>query len=256
MTGWADLEHELDLWNVLGRQATFWWRDDDAISQTPALERLLAMACVEGVPVALAVIPLRADANLQHLLREPSVTALQHGYAHENHAGPESKKCELGGDRPLTRTLHELRQGQDRLARLFGDRFLAILVPPWNRIDPAVTAELASLGFWGLSRYTPRESTHAASGLVQVNTHVDPIAWRRDRSFLGTGAAIDLVLAHLRGRRNGDVDAAEPTGLLTHHRDHDEACWRFLGTFLERTVAHPASSWLGAGQAFGVTCAR
>ncbi len=256
MSSWDDLEHELDLWAASGRRATFWWRDDDAVSQTPALERLLALARAQDVPLSLAVIPRGADAKLSHLLREQSVTVLQHGYAHENHAGPDGKKCELGGDRPLSRTLDELHQGQDRLVRLFGDRFLTILVPPWNRIDPAVTVELAALGFFGLSRYTPRKGTHAASGLLEVNTHVDPIAWRRDRSFLGTGPAIDLVIAHLRGRRNGEVDPGEPTGLLTHHRDHDEPCWRFLGKLLERTAAHPASAWLGAGAAFCVTCAR
>ena len=43
MTGWADLDAELDRWKAAGRAATLWWRDDDATRPTPALDRLLAL---------------------------------------------------------------------------------------------------------------------------------------------------------------------------------------------------------------------
>ena len=45
MTGWDRLSIELDAWSAAGRAAEFWWRDDDAIDTTPALDRLLSLSC-------------------------------------------------------------------------------------------------------------------------------------------------------------------------------------------------------------------
>src|SRR5216684_8019215 len=63
---WLDLERELDAWRAAGRSATLWWRDDDAVRPTPALDRLLAIAA--GVPLALAVIPGPTGAPLAERL--------------------------------------------------------------------------------------------------------------------------------------------------------------------------------------------
>ena len=41
MTSWADLGAELGQWAAEGREATLWWRDDDAIEPTPALDRMI-----------------------------------------------------------------------------------------------------------------------------------------------------------------------------------------------------------------------
>src|SRR5690348_3297413 len=65
-SGWADLETELDIWHAANRAARFWWRDDDAVTWTPALQRLLALA--EDVPIGLAVIPGEARAELARSL--------------------------------------------------------------------------------------------------------------------------------------------------------------------------------------------
>ena len=85
---WQWLRHELDRWAEQNRQAAFWWRDDDAVAPTPALERLLALHHRQGVPLALATIPKGADSALADRLElHPGIAVLQHGYAHENHAG-------------------------------------------------------------------------------------------------------------------------------------------------------------------------
>ena len=71
---WEALTLELDLWAAEGRTATFWWRDDDAIAPTPALDRLRACASAAGIPIALAVIPAKATPELAAELRDwPSV---------------------------------------------------------------------------------------------------------------------------------------------------------------------------------------
>src|SRR5579859_2543429 len=122
-SGWAALEAELDIWQAAGRTASFWWRDDDAIAATSALDRLLGLA--EDIPVALAVIPANAEAGLgERLARTPGVAVLQHGWRHANHAPAGERKSELGSHRPLSQRLDELRLGGERLHALFGPRAL------------------------------------------------------------------------------------------------------------------------------------
>jgi len=96
-----------------------------------------------------------------------------------------------------------------------------------------------------------RASRIAASGVVQCNTHVDPIAWRDGRRFIGAERALDDVVAHLALRREGRVDADEPTGLLTHHLVFDADAWRFVGELVARTCRHAAARWMSVDEAFG-----
>lgn len=257
---WDALRAELDAWADAGRTATFWWRDDDAVEPTPALDRLCALAGAAGVPLALAVIPAHATAALARALDahpggRPGVSVIQHGWSHANHAPPGAKKTELGAERPADAVLAELAAGRERLAALFGGRFVAALAPPWNRIAPAVPARLPEAGLVGLSTHAARGP--ARPGLTQVNTHLDPVDWHGAgaapggaRAFLGDAAALAPALAHLAARRAGTADPDEPTGLLTHHLVMDEATWTFAERFLTVTRAHPAARWLDAPALF------
>jgi peptidoglycan/xylan/chitin deacetylase (PgdA/CDA1 family) len=238
MTGWQDLDAELGAWRDAGRVATFWWRDDDAIEPTPALDRLLALGRKHDVPLILAVIPGKATPALaKRLEHETSVSVVQHGWTHTNHSGPGRAKAELAADRPISFMIGELARGALALDRLFGRNWTRALVPPYNRIAASLASALPMAGYIGLSTYGPRRP--AAPAISIVNTHVDIIDWT-PRAFLGDSAALDLVIRHLRARREGRVDAAEPTGLLTHHLAHDEGCWSFIDTWLGRVRAHPA----------------
>jgi hypothetical protein len=245
------LERELDAWHAQRRRATFWLRDDDACGDTPALRRLLTLANEHAVPVAIAAIPAALDATLVDALRFcDAAMIVQHGYAHRNHASARERSAELGDGRSVDARLAELRRGCARLVAEFGDRFAPILVPPWNRAGDALLPSLASAGFAGLSRFGPRAAVDAAPGLRQVNTHVDPIAWRRDRTFIGADAGLERLVAHLRARRENACDADEPTGLLTHHLAFDDAAWAFVDASLAHTRGHPAAAWLDVGHAF------
>jgi hypothetical protein len=242
---WWRLEQELDAWAALGRQATLWWRDDDACRDSPALQRLLQLAGEHDVPVAIAAIPFALEPSLIAAVEScAKATVVQHGYAHRNHAPPGERSAELGAHRPAEVVAAELATGTDILERGFGERFAAVLVPPWNRIDEAVTAQLAATRFRCLSTFGPRLAAQAAAGIVQCNSHVDLIAWRRDRIFIGDDAAIDRLIEHLQARRAGNVDAGEPTGVLTHHLDFVPATWNFLGQLMARTRLHAAALWL------------
>lgn len=254
MTDWADLDRELDAWGRTGQSATLWWRDDDATTSTPALRRLFDAATTAAgrtVPLALAVIPASADPALARALHvADGVIALQHGYAHANRAAAGAKKAEFAAGRDPSVALEELRSGSQRLRDLFCDRALPVLVPPWNRVDRALIDRLDDVGIRGLSTYGPRAAKTTDAGIVLVNTHVDIVNWREERRFLGIEGCLRLAVGHLAARREGRVDASEPTGLLTHHLVHDEDAWSFLATFLQRTARHSAVRWMGARQLF------
>ena len=84
---------------------------------------------------------------------------------------------------------------------------------------------------------------------MQANCHADVVDWRGGRGFVGTERALAAVVDHLAARRKRSVDAAEPTGLLTHHAVHEESTWAFIARFIERTRRHPAVRWLAPSEA-------
>ena len=239
--GWDTLRRELDLWQAQGMTARLWLRDDDAVAPTPALERLIALARRWQAPALLAVIPVLATPQLAELLAdEPLITPCQHGYAHANHAGLREKKCELGAQRPLAKVMDDLRRGKDRLAALFGAPALPLLVPPWNRIAPDVTAALPSLGFKILSAFGP-QSAAPPPRLAQINCDLDIIDWHSGRGCVppaALNARFAAVLAEARAR------GGAPVGVLTHHLVHDAVAWSYLDTLMECIELHTAARWL------------
>ena len=156
----------------------------------------------------------------------------QDGWAHKNHAAEGQKPAELGGDRPIGTVLDDLSRGHQRLSRMFGSRFLPVVVPPWNRIADEVAARRVEAGLPGLSAFKTLETADH-----RLDAHVDPIAWRGDRGFVGWDAAADAIAAEI-ARRDAD---RTPIGILTHHRMQDEATWSFLDAFLGVAATHPAA---------------
>jgi hypothetical protein len=250
---WSELEHELDSWGAAGREATFWWRDDDARTVAAPLEKLLAVSEATETPLAIAVIPAGCEKTLaQRLSGSNLIGVLQHGFDHANHAPPGEKRTELGDHRPRDQILAQLHRGREKLTGLFAQRALPVLVPPWNRVGTGLVPALPDHGFRGISTFGPRKTPEFVSGLRTVNAHVDIVDWRGDRGFVGVAAALEQAVEHLRRRRTNSVDGTEPTGLLTHHLVLDDAGWQFTADFLERTGAHPAARWIGADALFGI----
>jgi hypothetical protein len=249
---WTDLERELETWGAGDLEATLWWRDDDAVCVTSALDALLDLAA--GTPLSIAVIPGRvaeadADALAQRLADHGAATVLQHGWMHTNHAPADAKKAELGAHRPPPTILAELTRGWQRLAALFGRIALPVLTPPWNRIAPTLPPLLHQAGYIGLSTAGPRTRREPSPGLIQVNTHADLIAWPA-HNFVGPAVALGRIVGHLAARRAGAADIAEPTGLLTHHLVQDRETAGFISRLLRVTRQHPAVRWVGAAEAF------
>jgi hypothetical protein len=251
---WCDLVNELDGWREAGQIATLWWRDDDAAMADVRLERLVSIAA--DVPISLAVIPAAADPELAEYLahrsrskRPAPIGVLQHGWRHMNHAG-DGRKSEFPPGRSPDAVVSDLAAGQARLKGLFGVSALPVLAPPWNRLDPSFLFLLAACGLTGISRVKPRRAACPVPGIREVNVHVDLVSWAGDRGFIGEAAALEGIVEHLRARRLGQLDASEPTGILTHHLVQDERTETFLRRFIAVTCKHPAARWLDAASIF------
>jgi hypothetical protein len=245
MTGTLpDAKAELERWRAEGMTLPLWWRDDDATAPTPALERLLALAERFAAPLHLAVIPQKAAPVLAERLRHArGVFVLAHGWKHVNHAPPGQKKAEFGPHRDVPLMLGEVSAGRERLLDLFGEGALPVFTPPWNRIAPQVVDKLAAVGFEALSTFTPRSSEFAAPGLLQINTHLDPVAWKAGGGLLDPRLLDAQLARELEARRTGRADNAEPYGLLTHHLVQDESTWNFTEALLDVFAASGVARW-------------
>ncbi|MGJ8625955.1 MAG: polysaccharide deacetylase family protein [Sulfitobacter sp.] len=231
MINWSPLKTELAIWRSKARALPLWWRDDDAIANTPAFQRLMVLAQDIGLPTHVAVIPKSTEQSLvTACAATPWAVPVVHGWAHENHAPEGQKKAEFGF--PRAQAVAETQSAITHLRGLFGDDLLPMFVPPWNRIDVGIVPALADQGYVALSTYTPRSNRLAAPGLVQVNTHMDPIHWRGGGGLVSPEDQIAALVKLLTDRREGRSDAAEPLGFLTHHLVHDDAIWDFTSACL------------------------
>ena len=196
-------------------------------------------------PVLLAVIPLHANCTLKQATADnESIVIAQHGYAHINHAprGQGLGAWELGLHRGEQAVMADLKQGYEILASQFENRFIAVVVPPWNRIDSNLFKPMFEFGYCGVSAFGP-SSNQVDNGLIEINCHCDPIKWKGGPRFTGEQKSIAMVCEHLQMRRTNVTRTDEPTGLLTHHLDMDEQSWQFVARLGEIITAHPAAKW-------------
>ena len=250
-SGWENLDTELSRWALMGRQADFWLRDDDATIQTPALDRLLSLVDAAGIPLALAVIPASAATGLARCL-EPlaAVSVIQHGYAHLNHENNGGKKSEFPETRSLDTVVGDLVKGRSVIADLFGRQSLPVLAPPWTRISSPAVQSLFNCGIVGLSRFQPRSSSLAATGVKQINTHIDLIAWREGKVGKAGHTVAAEIAGHLAARRTGEADLSEATGILSHHLAMDETAWKALSEVLTFLSSDNRVHWKNADSLF------
>lgn len=242
----APLLAELERWSKAEKRLCLWWRDDDAADVSPQLGRLIAIAKRYRVPLALAVIPAGATLALAERLREePDILCLQHGFRHRNEALPGERAVECGGERDTHAIVGDLLEGRTRLENLFGNGFLPVMVPPWNRIEQRVARALALHGYRGLSAFGLPDA--ALGNLPQLHADLDILRWKGGARFAGTEKLIKALLEEMEARRLG---SARPLGILTHHLDHDPEAWAFLDALLAILAAHPAIRFVHGAELF------
>lgn len=240
MSDWVPLRDALARCRTNNIAVPIWWRDDDAIEPTYALDQLSAMSQSLGVPIHLAVIPKTAQAELVTYAKDrPNLVPCIHGWSHENTAPTGLKKSEFGVPRKDGAT--DLQSAISHMNHLFERDLLSLFVPPWNRIDASFEFELKRLGYAGLSTFGPRVRT---TEFPQINTHIDPIFWRGHRGLVSPDVLISQATEILNARCEGDQDAAEPFGFLTHHLVHVPEVWEFSKAFICEILdggAYPAN---------------
>jgi hypothetical protein len=231
---WSALDDALARAHDAGYVPSFWWRDDDAVGHTPALDRLLALSRRFELPVALAAVPARIEPSLvERLADEPLATVLVHGRTHANHAPPGERKAEFGAHRPIGAMIDDARHAL-ATAGAAGLPLVPVFVPPWNRAAAEVVAALPALGYRGLSTFKDRPAALAAPGLMQVNAHLDPIAWHAGKGLADVATLVATLARAVTDRTEHRADRGEAIGLVTHHLVHDGAVWAFC----EQVVEH------------------
>lgn len=220
--------------------ALCWWRDDDAVAPSPALDRLMHLAETANAPLLIASIPMHAtEALAARLANAPAVEVAVHGYAHINQAPAGEKKAEFGAHRPLATLAAEAASGKTRIAALFGAQAVPIFVPPWNRMGDALVPALQTAGFSGYSTFAHTEPLH--SPLPRFDALIDPIDWRGSRSAV----APQTLVSHTASLIRQEV----PIGLMTHHLVHDDAIWA-LCEALVRRLSERGGRWIRASALF------
>ncbi len=227
------LDAEISRWHDDGETPHLWWRDDDAIDVTDALQRLTTMTADMGVAVLLAVIPARATDRLaNHVALYRNLAPCVHGFAHTNHEPQGVKKAELGTARPLDLVLADVAVAHERMQVLFGQHLAPVLVPPWNRMRPDLAGQLGEAGLTGFSSFG---HTLVAPGR-QANTHVDLMDWQARAGKPRDHVLAELATALATARENGHYEI----GILSHHLVHDDAAWQAV----EPLIALDGVEWV------------
>ena len=234
------LADEFALWAAADQQVRLFLRDDDAISDTPALRKLSEMCEQNTAPLLLAVIPKFADNSLAELVKQsPLLTPAVHGFAHFNHSPLGHKTCELDRFRPLDVVIGEMKTAHQKMFTLFDGYISALLVPPWNRIHDEIVPHVVHSGFTGISAHGWRSPP---TPIPTVNVHLDIMHWSggtvgRDREWIYSELCENLATARESGW--------QPIGILTHHLVHDEQAWEGLEAIFEAATASKAK-WITA----------
>lgn len=242
---WQSLREELNLWK---QPISFWWRDDDAVADTPSLQKLIATQQENRtIPLHLASIPQLLETSLPSLIKNsPNVWILQHGFSHQNYASAGERKIELGGEQNESTLRGNLSSGRETLKQRFADRYIDILVPPWNRVNVTALTAIDSLHYLALSGLGLDKNQ--SDKTARLNVHIDIINWKQ-RCFVGTDACLEKIVNQIKIRRTEPAHRHEPIGLMTHHLAHDDDCWDFLSDFLQLTTEHTGAQWMQAEQA-------
>jgi hypothetical protein len=126
-----------------------------------------------------------------------------------------------------------------------GESFRPVLVPPYNYLAPHLVGSVKSAGF----SFVSCSGDFAGLQIASRNVHVDVIDWRR-KQVAAPDRMVRGVIAALRLRRYGLVEATSPVGMITHHLVHDEPIWERTRCLLDRLAEHPAVSFPPLGEIF------
>lgn len=237
------IHDELDAWSAAGMVARFWWRDDDAVTNTVQLRRLLDIAREAKIIIAVGVIPEHADDSLVELLSHSECCVWQHGWGHHSHTSGE-----FGEDRALDMLVDNALTGARAMDRLFGvDGWQRVFVPPNHLIAMPFKALVPDLGYLGISAGV--QLTPPIDGVMEVNAEIDIMNWYEGKVQTDT-VVCEMIVDQLRARRLGEIPTDHPVGILTHHLVFDDAAWILVSQLFTCLDLHPAVDIVRADMLF------
>ena len=156
-----------------------------------------ATAARPGAPLRLPLSPRRDPGPCEPSLRanasaRSASLRLVHGLAHANHAPPGEKKAEFGAASSLARLARDAERGpapsHPRGLRTDAPAGLRAALEP----DRARTCRpaLPGAGFAACPPSATEARRERVAGLVEINTHVDPIDWHGGRSLRDAGSIV------------------------------------------------------------------
>ena len=219
------------------------FRADDIGAGGRAFEAMCKLFRHHAIPLAMAVVPAwLSSARQDQLFRaapmdEPIWGWHQHGWRHVNWQ-KTGKKSEFGDNRPFEKQSRDIQQGRLKMELLFGDYFIPVFTPPWNRLCASTLKILQTLRFEAvsLSGPIPRgiKSSAALSNLkVQLDLHTrksaDPNSdfsaevARSCKSHQGSALLHEISTAPAR---------KENIGFMIHHHRMTLFAFEFLDALL------------------------
>jgi hypothetical protein len=149
----------------------------------------------------------------------------QHGWRHVN-CQRNGEKSEFGEQRPAEKQWRDIGLGLKKMTEIFGEHFLPVFTPPWNRIPAATLRILQKLNFKAVSMTKPFPSSiKPGIGLKNLRIHLD----------LHTRKAMDshADFLALLGELNTLMTKKEPAGIMLHHQRMSPFAFEFLDELLQ-----------------------
>ncbi len=209
---------------------TIFFRADDIGAGGRAFEEMCRTFRAHNVPLAMAVVPAWISSARREQLFEaaPLDESLwgwhQHGWRHVNWQRI-GKKSEFGEQRPFDKQYRDILQGRKKMQEIFGDRFVEVFSPPWNRMSHTTLKTLQQLEFKGVSLAGPLpRGARTPSTLKNLRIHID----------LHTRKAKDPSedFKDLLEELNSLQHKREPAGIMVHHHRMTSFAFEFLDELL------------------------
>lgn len=216
-------------WTSTHGPAVF-FRADDIGAGGRAFEALCRLFRHHETPLAMAVVPAwLSQVRQEQLFRsapleEPLWGWHQHGWRHVNWQR-SGKKSEFGEQRPFEKQWRDIWQGRQKMEDIFGDRFIPVFTPPWNRLSPLTVRIVQQLNFKALSLAGPLpRGTRPPSGLTNLRVQIDLHTRKGTDPEKDYGDLLDEITATLAKK--------EPVGFMVHHHRMTRFAFEFLDELL------------------------
>ena len=206
------------------------FRADDIGAGGKAFDALCRLFRYHEVPLGMAVVPAwLSPTRIEQLFRtadrdHPLWSWHQHGWRHVNWQRT-AKKSEFGQQRPFEKQWRDLWQGKQKMAEVFGDRFVPVFTPPWNRLSLSTLKILQELNFRGVSMTDPlprgsKTPIELKNLRIQLDLHT-----RKAQDGLADYQNLLEELSSL-------LEKKEPLGIMIHHQRMTLFAFEFLNELL------------------------